>query len=132
MGNNSQLPTQPQRSLPAIIFISPSEPRLRAGWRLLLQTLMFLIFGILIGLPVGVLTYAVQGGVTWSTLYFLINIAVELAAVAASVSVARHFLDKRSFVSLGFKLDGFVIYDLVTGIAITFCMMGSIYAAMWS
>ena len=33
----------PQRSFLATIFISPSEPRLRAGWRLLIQTILLII-----------------------------------------------------------------------------------------
>ena len=37
-----------ERSILANIFISPDEPRLRAGWRLLIQTIMFILFGVII------------------------------------------------------------------------------------
>jgi uncharacterized protein len=120
-----------KRSWLANIFLSPSESRLRAGWRLMLQTIMFLIFGIMIGLPVAIATNAVPGN-TSGTAFLAFNIMVELVAVTASVFLARRFLDKRSFVSLGFKADGFVIYDILAGVVVTLVMMGSIYAEMWS
>ena len=121
----------PKRSLLAIIFISPSEPRLRAGWRLLLQTLLFLLIIFLIGLPIAILTYAVQGGIT-GTAYFVVNMGVELIGVTLSVYLARRFLDKRSFATLGLGLDKHVLPDVTAGVAITFIMMGGIFLAMWT
>jgi hypothetical protein len=38
----------PKRNILIQIFISPDEPRLRAGWRLLSQTLMMLFIAIII------------------------------------------------------------------------------------
>jgi hypothetical protein len=49
-----------------------------------------------------------------------------------TIFLARRFLDRRSFASLGFKLDKRVLPDLLAGIVITFVMMGSIYIVMWS
>ncbi|MBU2611208.1 MAG: hypothetical protein KJ606_09735, partial [Chloroflexi bacterium] len=34
------------------LFLSPSKPRLRAGWRLLIQSLIMLLLGLCIGIPV--------------------------------------------------------------------------------
>ena len=47
----SEIQPAPKRNFIARIFISPDEPRLRAGWRLLLQTLfsVYLIQGALHG-----------------------------------------------------------------------------------
>jgi membrane protease YdiL (CAAX protease family) len=129
MTNNSQLSTSPHRSLLATIFISPSEPRLRAGWRLLLQIALLAIIGIVVAIPIGIITFALRGD-TSGVVYFIVNIIVELAAVSASVFLARRYLDKRTFVSLGFKLDRFVFRDIFAGIVITFIMMGLIFIAM--
>ncbi|MBI3737633.1 MAG: CPBP family intramembrane metalloprotease [Chloroflexi bacterium] len=123
--------TPPKRSLLAAIFLSPDEPRLRAGWRLLIQTILFITLMFLIGIPVGLIAYLIHGDVS-GTAYFIANMIVELFGVTLSVYLARRFLDKRTFTSLGFKLDKYVLLDIVAGIGITFIMMGSIFAAMWA
>ena len=38
----SEIQTRPERSILAKIFLSPDQPRLRAGWRLLIQTVLYL------------------------------------------------------------------------------------------
>ena len=90
----------PKRSFWKNLFLSPHEPRLRAGWRLAIQTILMLV------------------------------LLVELIAFTLSIYLARRFLDRRSFASLGFKLDRRVLPDLLAGIAITFVMMGLISLAM--
>jgi len=45
----SEIQARPERSIPAKIFLSPDEPRLRAGWRLLIHTLLLFVFGLLVG-----------------------------------------------------------------------------------
>lgn len=121
----------PKRSFPAIIFLSSNEPRLRAGWRLLIQTILFITLMLLVSIPVALIAFIVRGDVS-STAYFIANMIVELIGVTLSVYLIRRFLDKRSFVSLGLALDQRVIYDLIAGMVITFIMMGSIFAAMWT
>jgi membrane protease YdiL (CAAX protease family) len=113
------------------IFLSPDEPRLRAGWRLLIQTILMLVLLMGLGIPVGILTLAVHWDSSGS-LYLIINTVVELVAFTASIFIARRFLDKRSFFSLGFKLERQTLWDLLAGIVITFFMMGLIYLAMWA
>ena len=51
----SEIQPSRERPLLARIFLSPGEPRLRAGWRLLLQTVLMLVFGIVYGLIWGLL-----------------------------------------------------------------------------
>ena len=51
----------------------------------------------------------------------------ELLVFVGSIYIARRFLDKRSFVSLGLKLDRFVLYDILAGIVITFFLLGLIF-----
>ncbi len=105
------------------IFISPAEPRLRAGWRLVLQTIWMVILVICVMLPIGFLNGGnFDGGdMIWMQI-------LQLFAFTLSIFLARRFLDRRSFVSLGLKLDRFVWRDLLVGIGITFVMMGLIFA----
>ena len=117
--------TPPQRSFLATIFISPSEPRLRAGWRLLIQTILMVILSAMAGLAF----YFISPSLLTSS-SLLIGELAELFAFMGSVYLARRFLDKRSFVSLGFKIDKHVAFDILAGIIITFVMMGSIFIAM--
>jgi membrane protease YdiL (CAAX protease family) len=124
MTHDPQLPSS-RRSLFAIIFLSPSEPRLRAGWRLLIQTILLIIFGVITSIlillfPIKLTPNSIIG----------VGELIELFAVAGSVYLARRFLDKRSFASIGFKIDNHTVVDLLVGIVITFVMMGSIYLAM--
>jgi uncharacterized protein len=120
----SKIQPRQERSILAQIFLSPDEPRLRAGWRFLLQTLLIFVFGTVIGaiaLALGILDLdAIWGQV----LNFFI--------VTGSVYVARRWLDKRSFESLGLKLDRHTLVDLLAGIGITFVQMGFIYIVMLS
>jgi membrane protease YdiL (CAAX protease family) len=125
---NEMVPTS-KRSFCKNIFLSPNEPRLRAGWRLAIQTIIMLVLLIGLSIPVGLLAFTLH----WNTsgaLYFILNTVVELIAFTASIFLARRFLDRRSFVSLGFKLYRRVFPDLLAGIAITFVMMGLIYLTM--
>jgi membrane protease YdiL (CAAX protease family) len=95
---------------------------LRAGWRLLIQTLLMFVFGIIFGgiaILLGLLDLGSLGG---QILNFLI--------ITGSVYVARRWLDKRSFESLGLKLDRHTLLDILAGIGITFVQMGFIYVLM--
>lgn len=106
------------------IFISPDEPRLRAGWRLLLHILIMIPIGLVTGAATKVLFPFWRGGALQSQL-------INLVVMTASVYIARRWLDKRSFASLGLKLDAKMWLDLLAGIVITFLMMGLIYLLMW-
>jgi membrane protease YdiL (CAAX protease family) len=121
---------QPTRERPVLarIFLSPDEPRLRAGWRLLIQTILLIIFALIFGAIIGIIgillgQFLTNGG-------FVLNQIAELLAVTGSVYIARRWLDKRSFESLGLKLDGQTLRDILAGIGITFVQMGFIYVVM--
>ena len=120
----SELQPRRERSVLAQIFLSPEEPRLRAGWRLLIQTILMVVFGTILGaiaLFLGILDLNSLWG---QILNFFI--------ITGSVYVARRWLDKRSFESLGLKLDRHTVLDILAGIAITFLQMGFIYVVMLS
>jgi len=116
--------TQPpsDRSILARIFLSPGEPRLRAGWRLLIQTLLLFVFGVVVSIASGLL-----GPVGGS---FLLAQILNFVIITGSVYVARRWLDKRSFESLGLKIDKHTLIDILAGIGITFLQMGFIYLLM--
>ena len=116
----------PRRSLLARIFISPDERRLRAGWRLLLQTLLVVFLFVIAGIAV----YAPATLLGLSRESLMLAQLTEFLAFTGSIWIARRFLDRRSFVSLGLNFGRQAVIDLLAGIAIAFVMMGAIYLAM--
>lgn len=99
-----------ERSLLRNIFLSSDEPRLRAGWRLLIQTILLIV---LLFLPLLVAPKEIANSTLGNTIILFI-------AVTGSVYIARRWLDKRSFASLGVKLDQQTPRDILAGIGITF------------
>jgi membrane protease YdiL (CAAX protease family) len=119
-------------------FIHPVEHRLRAGWRLLLHTLMTLFFTLVIGAALLVLSSALRrlsfnpaGGEFVSPVLLLISQISFAAGVTLSTFIARRWLDRRSFVSLGLSFSWDAILDLVLGILIAGVMMGFIFFLEW-
>lgn len=120
----SEIQPQPKRSILARIFLSPDESRLRAGWRLLVHTVLLFIFGLVIGIFSGLL------GPLPDTLGSIWGQVLNFLIITGSVYVARRWLDKRSFESLGLKLDRRTLPDILAGVGITFLQMGFIYVLM--
>ena len=112
------------RSLAARIFIAETEPRLRSGWRILIQTILFVLVSILIVLPASLWLQFTH--LTPSINLLLLQTA-SCAAVIISVLIARRYLDRRSFSSLGFLANGRVAVDLLAGFLIAGSMMVMIY-----
>lgn len=105
-------------------FRSPEDGRLRAGWRILL--FFVLLAGISVALQLT--TRAMLGSLpAGGTLVF------GLIAVAATVAVylARRFLDRKSFVSLGLGNAAIAWKDLAFGFALSGTMAASIFLLMW-
>jgi hypothetical protein len=119
-----------QRSWLARVTLTPGENRLRSGFRLLGQ---LLLLGVLLGCFSCVLGMAVFLIPQLSDqVIFLIGQSAALPAVTISVYVARRWLDKRSFVSLGLRLNRQAGWDLLTGFGIAGVMMASIYLLEWA
>ena len=119
---------RPSRSLLAQLFLSPDEPRLRAAWRILLQTILLL-------LVLSAITFVqfVTAGLTGYSLtsvqpLSLADLIPTAIAMTLSVWLARRLLDRRSFASLGFRIDRRTLPDLVVGFLIPGVMMAVIYA----
>lgn len=120
--------SSPTRNIWQKIFLSPDRPRLRAGWRLLLQTLLLLVLLSFLSLALIVLSALLRPSSDYNTLGSQIALAL---AITISVFLARRFLDKSSFASLGLRLSRQAIADILVGMLITFLMMGAIYLAMY-
>jgi uncharacterized protein len=123
------------RSVLQNIFLSPDEPRLRAGWRLLLQTILMVFLGGCLSIVLGGILFLLEPSILSSTgnvspLAMLLSVIAEGFAVTVSVFLARRFLDKRSIESLGLKLNPWTLIDLLVGIGITLLQMSLIYLLM--
>lgn len=115
-----------KRSFLVTIFQSPDEPRLRAGWRLLVQTILLFMLFICAGVPLGLLAVFTEIELS-DSLSLGLNQVIGIFAITSSIFLARRFLDKRSIGSLGLKLNKWAPLDILAGVAITFFMMGTIY-----
>ena len=113
------------------IFLSPDEPRLRAGWRLVIQTIVLIALAFCAGIPISLL-FLIPGLELPDGLFLALNQVIELIAITGSVFLAVRFLDKRSISSIGLKFDKWTGLDIVAGIVITFFMMGFIYLIQWA
>jgi membrane protease YdiL (CAAX protease family) len=123
------------RSILTRIFFSPEGPRLRAGWRLLLQTiLLFTLLGCF-GVPLVFILLTLDPSFANSLLQIspevmLFGVIIEFFAITISVFLAVRFIDKRSLESLGLKLNIQTLFDILMGIGIALVQMGFIYILM--
>ena len=102
------------------------EPRLRAGWRLLAQSVLLLFLTLCAYIP---LAFAPRFASSAELLYLQV---ASLLGTTLSVLLVRRLLDKRSFVSLGTRIDRWALLDLLAGIGITFLMMALIFGIQWA
>ena len=121
----SEIQPSTKRSFIKGIFLSSDEPRLRAGWRLVLHTLILGLVSSLF-LLISLLFPASTGGESVDT--SLVAFTIELVSILLATWLARRFIDRRSFRSLGFKLSRQSWIDLAVGFAIPGIMMGAIFA----
>lgn len=121
---------------PHQFFYTDDGSRLRAGWRLLIQTVVMLLGFSCFGIPLIVIYYfldpasAFTGKLTPALL--LLTTLVQTFAFTTSIFLARRFLDKQSIESLGLKINWQALFDLLAGIGVTFIQMGLIYVVMRS
>jgi membrane protease YdiL (CAAX protease family) len=109
------------------LFISSDESRLRSGWRLVIQSLVMFVLLICFTLPFLLTLETLTADMLMSQEFLLISQVAELFGVGISVFLARRLLDKRSFSSLGLKINGRALADILVGFAIPFFMLGAIY-----
>lgn len=126
----TELEPTPERPFWKKVFLSPEDERLRAGWRLVLQTILLLVLAFCAGIPLALLAF-IPGLELSDGMFLALNQVIEIIAVTASVFLAVRFLDKRPISSIGLKFDKWTWIDIFSGIAITFFMMGFIYLIQW-
>jgi len=119
----SEIQLKQERPILASVFISPDELRLRAGWRLLPQVILYIFFSILFSEVSTALGHE-------SSVSSILDRAFDFVAVTGSVYIMRRWLDKRSFESLGAKINRQTLVDILTGIGVTFVMMASIFTVL--
>ncbi|MBN2045914.1 MAG: CPBP family intramembrane metalloprotease [Anaerolineales bacterium] len=103
------------------IFISPDEPRLRAGWRVAAQMGIMLALTVVFACPLGVVIVAAP---EWLNLALILGTAFP---VLISVPLARKFIDRRSIVSLGLQMSARTFTDLLAGVGISLVQIGLIF-----
>jgi CAAX protease family protein len=118
----------PSRTPLAQVFLSPDEPRLRAGWRLLIQSIFLLVLLSAITIPVVIAASLVGYDVNTLPPLSWIDLIPMVIAITVSVWIARRLLDRRSFVSLGFRPDRRALLDVLVGFLITGVVMAMIFA----
>ena len=117
-----------RRNILTLIFLSPDEARLRAGWRVLLQTLLIGVINFILVRIIGIMGIPKLSG-KWGLLFRQIQ---ELIIYVSSIYIARRWLDRRSFESLGLKVGRQAVFDLLAGIGIVLVQMGFIFGIMSS
>jgi uncharacterized protein len=136
----------PQRGFLANMFLSPDERRLRGGWRLLIHAIVWIALanfatGLIVGIGYIGIRMLTSPGIELTqvvdelsaSLAHIGNPLLMIAGIANAVGtvivtwLARRFLDKRSFVSLGHHLNRRIAYDLLFGFALGGLLMGLIY-----
>jgi membrane protease YdiL (CAAX protease family) len=102
----------------ARLFFSPDKQRLRAGWRLLIQTILLLFLLACLGFPVG-LFFTNSNQILSEQLLMLLSELVSFFAILISVFLSRRIMDQRSISSLGVDLSKKVVPDLAVGFMIS-------------
>ena len=106
------------------IFLSPNEARLRAGWRILVHLLLLLLLGALIAIPLLTLSSLNPVLAFFGDAFF-----VALLSITLSGYIARRWLDKRSFVSLGLSWSSEASRDLLVGMSSGAAVAGALQVA---
>jgi membrane protease YdiL (CAAX protease family) len=124
-----EAPTPKTRSLLQRLFISADESRLRAGWRLLGQSLLMVLTLGILGL-LGNSFLGTLGEISYAGLLLLTTL-FSCLGITFSIFIARRLLDRRTFTSLGLKGNKQAIYDLLFGVALSGLMIGVIFLVFW-
>ena len=120
---------------PNQIFFTSDGSRLRAGWRLLIQTVSLILFGSCLIVPLFTVLFLLDPSLLSSLLslrpeYLLLVTVAEAIAVTASVFLSRRLIDRQPIESLGLKLNIQALIDVLAGIGIAFLQMGFVYVLM--
>jgi len=106
------------------LFYQPGRQRLRAGWRLLIQTILLVGFLGCLGIP-----YVLAN--LWNHFTgegeMLVAEVMEFLAITLSVLLSRRFLDHETLQGLGLDLKRHPLRDFLTGLLIAVIAMSFIF-----
>jgi membrane protease YdiL (CAAX protease family) len=112
------------------LFFCREERRLRAGWRLAGQFLLMATLFLILGVPLGGLMIVFPNLPGEAIL--LASTLISFLAITVSVFLARRYLDRRSFGSLGLIWDRQAAIDVLFGVLISGLMMGLVFLVEWA
>lgn len=109
-------------------FININEKRLRTGWRIVIFFIIFMGISIL-GQTIFKAAY---GGIPKTSEFLRNSIIIVIAAMAASIAVplTRKFIDKKTFISLGYRINGQAVKDLLFGFLLSGFMAACVFLIM--
>lgn len=113
------------RSQFSFIFLTNDKSRLRAGWRILIAALLTGLFFNLVDWVRSALSMT-------GPMPFYLGLYTDFIVVTGAIFIARRFADKRSFTSLGFRINKQAGFDLLMGIAMPFLLFLIIYLIEYS
>ena len=115
------------RSMMKTVFLGRDEPRLRAGWRILLQILLLMVFSMTV---MGLMKLAFDrmpgSGASRDALRGLLLVAVA----TPSVALCRRWLDRRSWRSMGLQWDRLGALDLLFGFLLSIGLVVSVFLVL--
>ncbi|MEN2282147.1 type II CAAX endopeptidase family protein [Algoriphagus sp. SE2] len=107
------------------IFIDPNTSLVRAGWRILLFTIVFILLNLGLSIFVRAMLGSLRGGSLIS--FFILGVTATISAF-----FTRKYLEKDSISTLGISFNMLAIKDLLIGICISAVVMSGMYALLYS
>lgn len=103
---------------------------MRAGWRLLVQSLLLVLSIAILG-TLGSFLLGLLADISFTGILLLTTL-VSCLAITISIFIARRVLDRRTFISLGLQGSRQAFYDLLFGVALTGMMLGLVFSLEWA
>jgi membrane protease YdiL (CAAX protease family) len=104
--------------------LNSNENRLRAGWRILI----FIVFFILMSRILSIVALGIVGDLDKTeSSYWVFRGIIVIVASSLVIWVVRKYFDKKTFISLGLKLDSLAVKDFFVGLIISGLMIGTIF-----
>ncbi len=111
------------------IFVDSREKCLRAGWRILIFVAVYAF----LSRALSQLSIAVTGRLSrqeWD--WWTARGVVVIISATLTVWLARRFLDKKSFVSLGLRINALALKDLIVGLGISLLLTVMMFGLLWA
>ena len=109
-------------------FLNPSENRLKAGWRILIFLIIFWLSASIVFFVRPLVESASKKAFLQD--YSLLIVAILAFGATLATSIARKYVDKKSFSSLGLILNKQTLKDLGFGFLLSAGMAGLFYSLL--